>query len=326
MAVNNIKAQTLPEPVASYSFDDNADDAIGNYDGILEKDAEIVDDDERGYVLGLIDSGYVSIPSELAEQLENFSFTAWVNFGGTVKWAGLMGMGKSVAKAFPYWDFHIRGDLKTMSFYSSVDVVWPSDGCSKVVNDYVFPNPPEWVHVAFSFEFNVGAVVYINGVAQTTSNWNDIQEFDVSPSMLGAEVIYIGRDAFNQGTLTNTKIDDFNFYDVAITEEEVVAIYESVEEGVGKNDIALNDYLIAQNYPNPFKTETTLKINLRESGNVKLSVNNVNGQEIAVLVNGFRNAGSYSESFNAANLKSGVYFYRLELNGHSITNKMILMN
>ena len=323
LAVNTVNSQTQPTPIADYSFDTDASDATGNYDGILEGDADIIDDAERGKVLSLTDSGYVIVPLALADKLENFSFTAWVKYGGTVQWAGLMGIGMNALKVAPYWDFHIRAD-SILSFYGSAVEVWPGDGTAQTVTDYKIDS--EWTHIAFTFALGTGGAVYINSELQTLEPWNSSNDHDVSPSMIGAELINIGRDAFNQGTLTNTLIDDFRFFNTAITADEVYAVFANVlPSSVGKNVTHDNDHDIVQIFPNPVNTETTIRFHIPESRHVKLSVCNIYGQEIAVIVDDFRNTGTYSLSFDASDLTSGVYFIRLESNGHSTVKRMILL-
>jgi len=221
----NLNFVFAQDPIADYSFDADASDATGNFNGTLEKDAAIVNDGVRGTVLGLSDSGYVSIPAALADSMNSFSFAGWVKFNGTVNWAGLVGMGQDTAKGYPYFDYHLRSS-GGMSFYSTKYQVWPSDGCSKTIDGYTVPKG-EWVHIAFSFTVNDTAIVYVNGQAVSTVSWKTIQEFDVAPDSLNAKSVTIGRDAFNQGTLTNTKIDNFKFYNIAITAGDVADIYNA---------------------------------------------------------------------------------------------------
>ncbi|MBP9095496.1 MAG: T9SS type A sorting domain-containing protein, partial [Ignavibacteria bacterium] len=79
------------------------------------------------------------------------------------------------------------------------------------------------------------------------------------------------------------------------------------------------------NYPNPFNPSTNIKFDLVRNGNVKLKVYNEIGKEVAVLLDAVRNAGSYEVKFDAANLGSGVYFYKLETDNSSVTKKMLLV-
>jgi len=79
-----------------------------------------------------------------------------------------------------------------------------------------------------------------------------------------------------------------------------------------------------KNYPNPFNPVTQIKFDLAKTGNVKLSVYNINGQKVAELLNGVQNAGIHTIEFDGSNLNSGVYYYTLETAGIRQTNKMIL--
>jgi protocatechuate 3,4-dioxygenase beta subunit len=84
-------------------------------------------------------------------------------------------------------------------------------------------------------------------------------------------------------------------------------------------------FMLKQNYPNPFNPSTTIDYALNESGIVTLKVYNLLGQEVRTLVNGFQNAGSYHTTFNAQELSSGIYFYRLRIQNNIQTRKMILL-
>lgn len=84
-------------------------------------------------------------------------------------------------------------------------------------------------------------------------------------------------------------------------------------------------FTLHQNFPNPFNPFTNIKFDLPLSSHVKLSVFDISGREIAVLVYEALTLGSYSISWNAANYTSGVYFYKLETESYSETKRMILV-
>ena len=85
-------------------------------------------------------------------------------------------------------------------------------------------------------------------------------------------------------------------------------------------------YMLQQNYPNPFNPATTIAFSLPTSGLVSLDVFNVLGQKVESLVTGNFSAGSHSVRWNAAGQPSGVYFYRLNVDGnHVATKRMVLL-
>jgi len=85
------------------------------------------------------------------------------------------------------------------------------------------------------------------------------------------------------------------------------------------------DFLLEQNYPNPFNPTTTINFSISKSSFVSLKVYNTLGKEISTLVSEKLPAGVYSVNWNAENLSSGVYFYRLIAGSFSQTKKLILL-
>jgi Secretion system C-terminal sorting domain len=105
----------------------------------------------------------------------------------------------------------------------------------------------------------------------------------------------------------------------------------TISINVGFVGITLNnnelpkEYDLMQNYPNPFNPKTNINFSIPEAGAVKLVVFDITGKEIAVLVNEKMNAGSYNADWDAANMPSGVYFYRITSGSFSLVKKMILV-
>lgn len=84
-------------------------------------------------------------------------------------------------------------------------------------------------------------------------------------------------------------------------------------------------YALYQNYPNPFNPATKITFDLPQSGLVNLTVYDVLGRKVAVLLNDFTQAGTHSVRFNASNLSSGVYIYKITAGKFSDTKKLLLM-
>ncbi|MBN1632752.1 MAG: T9SS type A sorting domain-containing protein [Ignavibacteria bacterium] len=84
-------------------------------------------------------------------------------------------------------------------------------------------------------------------------------------------------------------------------------------------------YDLAQNYPNPFNPTTKINFAIPKQGLVTLKVYDVLGREVANLVNDVKAAGNYTIDFDASYLASGVYFYRLDVNGFTDVKRMMLI-
>ena len=91
----------------------------------------------------------------------------------------------------------------------------------------------------------------------------------------------------------------------------------------------VNDYALEQNYPNPFNPSTVINYSIPTAGQVKVTVYNLLGSEVAVLVNEYKEAGNYSVEFSTENLKnnlgSGVYIYSLKAGSFTQTRKMVVL-
>ena len=86
-----------------------------------------------------------------------------------------------------------------------------------------------------------------------------------------------------------------------------------------------NRYSLEQNYPNPFNPATNIQFNILKAGIVKLVIYDVLGKEVAQLVSGKYNPGTYKVDFDASSLSSGVYIYKIEAEGFTDFKKMILI-
>jgi len=86
-----------------------------------------------------------------------------------------------------------------------------------------------------------------------------------------------------------------------------------------------SEYKLSQNYPNPFNPVTKINFSVPKQGYVTLKVYDLLGREVKTLVNEIKTTGNYVVEFNASNLASGVYFYRLETEGFSDVKRMMLV-
>lgn len=84
-------------------------------------------------------------------------------------------------------------------------------------------------------------------------------------------------------------------------------------------------YALSQNYPNPFNSSTRISYSIIKSSDVTLKIYDMLGREVRTLVNEYQNAGNYIVMFNAGDLASGIYFYRLAADDYSSIRKLVLI-
>lgn len=120
----------------------------------------------------------------------------------------------------------------------------------------------------------------------------------------------------------------FSPYRNGATQDPMIRAQIHLPGSVGITPISGNipeRYSLSQNYPNPFNPSTKIDFAIPKNGLVKIVVYDILGRQISKLVNQNLTAGTYSIDFNAANLNSGIYFYRIEADGFVKTKKMLLI-
>jgi hypothetical protein len=103
-------------------------------------------------------------------------------------------------------------------------------------------------------------------------------------------------------------------------------VYDSFSGLTKVSDLEIpTGFVLSQNYPNPFNPSTTIHYSIPNSQFITLKVYDILGKEIATLVNEYKIAGNYEAAFNASNLPSGMYIYRLQGQNVNLSNKMMLI-
>jgi hypothetical protein len=155
---------------------------------------------------------------------------------------------------------------------------------------------------------------YIDSVIQRSGRWGTI-----IPNVLSNGVRRINVHSLLTGSILNYSTDDDGVWPSGANTVNPTGSYTSPIR-MTSDDIPLiakyegstpSEFVLMQNFPNPFNPVTTIKFSIPSSGNLVLSVYNLLGQEIKSLVNGNYEAGTYNVQFNAYNVPSGVYFYTL---------------
>lgn len=157
-------------------------------------------------------------------------------------------------------------------------------------------------------------------------------DFQYSAQSANSNIVRVPEDEFSDpqfyvvGVQNGTAVvivkarDDAN--DDFVTAELTVTVDGTVDTEIEEIP---TEFSLAQNYPNPFNPTTKIKFGLPEAANVSLRVYNILGEEVATLVNSELAAGFHTINFNATNLTSGLYIYRIEAGSFVEVRKMMLM-
>jgi len=106
----------------------------------------------------------------------------------------------------------------------------------------------------------------------------------------------------------------------------LLALLDDEDIGSETRDPSIpTEYFLAQSYPNPFNSKTTIKFGLPEAGMVKIEIYNVMGRKIATVVDKNLSAGYHSTLWDGRDFASGIYFYRIEAGSFIKTRKMMLL-
>ncbi|MBI9072600.1 MAG: T9SS type A sorting domain-containing protein [Melioribacteraceae bacterium] len=177
--------------------------------------------------------------------------------------------------------------------------------------------------------------VRIWNISRTAGEIKNSMNSSLGESILGSENSgLVGYWSFDEGEgqIVNDKSYFANNGVLGSTTGEQTSdpLWSNSEVTVGVSEFeseeqVILEYLLKQNYPNPFNPKTTIEYNIPNASLTKLTVFDVLGNEIKTLVNREQSAGNYKISFNASNLASGTYFYKLQVGDFVQTKKLLLL-
>jgi hypothetical protein len=121
----------------------------------------------------------------------------------------------------------------------------------------------------------------------------------------------------------NGVIDDVRIYDYALSVKDIQALYLSTKADFDELSGIPKEFALYQNYPNPFNPQTTIRYQLPISGNVKLDIVDLNGKLVQTIVDEYRQAGRHTSTWNARDVSSGIYFFRLQVKNTILIKKCI---
>jgi predicted outer membrane repeat protein len=216
----------------------------------------------------------------------------------------------------------------------NIPIVIPPEGDSIYYDRWAFNFSDTTITV------DLWTCVFVPGIGQygPLHLWEDVSidpgdsvgENDVGEEVTSSDpsgdytfVAYIGDHA-------NSIIDSSYFYFSKIGSiggrlSRTPASHDGLTEIASMQANLATNYVLYQNYPNPFNAETNISYSLAEAGNVSLSVYDISGRLVATLVNGHEEAGEHVAAWDASQVSSGVYFYKLTTADYTSTKKMNLL-
>jgi hypothetical protein len=191
---------------------------------------------------------------------------------------------------------------------------------------------PEWI----SFDF--GNVKSLGMTQLEFYNWNAgrIYNYTIQVSLDNinwTDVVVNGSSSSSQWTTNEFNLVDARYVRVVFNssnQSDWAGLWEAQLWGLNSvtninNGDQPHDYILEQNYPNPFNPGTTINFSITNESFVSLFVYNALGEIVSELVNETKQPGNYSIAFNAGNLPSGIYFYRIQAGTTIETKKMMLL-
>jgi len=201
-------------------------------------------------------------------------------------------------------------------------------------------------YVTLFFDEDVLHFGYLDGqqvydpfiIAQTPVGGIDIQKvkfgIEGTPPILDLKG-WVNDDLILTGSINNASenlgqgfllfaLERDNYYNFSV--DQISITYDEFLTSINENiSLLKKDFTLFQNYPNPFNPSTVISYFIHAQGDVLLKAYDSLGKEVAVLVNDNQMPGYYSVQYNAENLTSGVYFYRLQYGNNFITKKFVVL-
>ncbi len=221
------------------------------------------------------------------------------------------------------YQFTYRSNITSSNYrvYLDTDLLLPCEPDSLLIDFYGNGQPHK---IRFQFLDAFGEQ-FIRSVS-TSLNWKDEwRQTKVSlknlpgqvdyPLSLNQITIFIGQES----PQNNTTYQGTIYLDRLRTKST-----RTTRVADGEDELP-HHFLLHQNYPNPFNSETVIRYQLKSARQVRLTVFNLSGQQVAQLVDQRQEAGEYQLHFEAKHLTSGIYFYRLEAGDEMAVRKMIVL-
>ncbi len=190
--------------------------------------------------------------------------------------------------------------------------------------------------VTFDHQLSVqlASLTALPGDNEVTLNWATASETDNDHFEIERDGVKLddvpatnnaGGSTYSYTDNTAVNGQEYNYRLLSVDMTGNPQVLGSVKATPTNSAATVTRYALHQNYPNPFNPETSIEFDLVDPGMTRLAIYNVLGQSVATLVNGTLQAGRHTVVFNGANLPSGLYIYKLQVNGFSDVKKLVLL-
>lgn len=301
-------------------------------------------------IIGVRVSAGITIPPYIPEQViqKEWDITENVNGGSNATIQFLFGAGDFGTNFNPALNPNIYdiGHFRTTSGYEVFEgsISGPSASLYAITSSVKIPSFSPFI--VGNYNSITGALPVelasftsnINGrnlkLKWTTASEENNEGFEVQKSEDRGQVTEWKKTGFVQGKGNSNEPVNYSFeeknlqtgkYQYRLKQMDYNGNFEYFElSGVVEVGVP-EKFDLSQNYPNPFNPVTKINFDLPGSGLVSLKVYDVLGKEVATVVNEIKDAGYYTVSFDASNLASGIYFYRLSTNGLSNVKRLVVL-
>jgi hypothetical protein len=272
-----------------------------------------------GYELAVATSAITTVPPGLQTgtvyKYSGGYYPAFVLEPGYGYWIKLTGTGyiilseqiaekNAIEEYFPVdWGRIIFSDASGISY-----TLYATSGLTDLS---LYELPPAPMNGMFDIRFSSGRIAEDLTSSMKTIDMSGIT-YPITVRVEGMDI----RLMDESGELFNTNLKDG---------EELTVSDAAIQKLSVSGELLPVVYALEQNYPNPFNPNTTIKYSISKDGLVKLTVYNLLGEEVALLVNAQQKAGVHEINFEAAGLASGVYIYRLVSENFTASKKLMLI-
>lgn len=200
---------------------------------------------------------------------------------------------------------NVRAHLTKTAYDFNNNVFWAA---YKDERDFNFLNGNPQADIAVVYILNGGT--YVSPVNEFVTDKDSLE--------VGFHNFAVGNDGILRATYRSPEGSNSSPYSQRYKERQSIV-------SISQNSSEPKMFFLEQNFPNPFNPETYIQFTLSKNNFVRLTVYDVLGNEVTELVNGKMEEGKHSIKFNAGNLPSGTYFYRIKTDENVQTKKMLLI-